>query len=170
MAPEEHILDVNFSVGVRLEINLSPRHIRSGTVLKYVQEDGEGRERAEMRPLGGAGRVSRRVPTALLHLAQPGPVAAHTAPCSLLSKRSLPPMGEGKGRAARARLRRTSADLHGTLQHTRFIICPLFPSPVAVNTLQGSTEAPWRGAPLVLAGGVGPLTNAQGQGLPPFQM
>lgn len=55
LAPEGHILDVNFSVGVTLEINLSPRHIRSGTVLKYVREDGEGRERAEMRPLCGAG-------------------------------------------------------------------------------------------------------------------
>lgn len=70
---------MNFSVGVTLKINLSPRHIRSGTVLKYIREDGDGRERTEMRPLGGAGRVIWHVPTALPHLTQPGQ-PRHTPP------------------------------------------------------------------------------------------
>lgn len=79
---------MNFSVGVALEINLSPRHIQSGTVLKYVQEDGEGKEHAEMRPLGGAGRVSRHVSTALLHPAQSS-LAQNTSPTLVLSKGML---------------------------------------------------------------------------------
>lgn len=70
---------MNFSVGVTLKINLSPGHIRSGTVLKYVWEDGDGRERTEMRPLGGAGRVIWRVPSALAHLTQAG-WPQHTPP------------------------------------------------------------------------------------------
>lgn len=72
---------MNFSVGVILKINPSPRHIRSGTVLKYVWEDGDGRELTEMRPLGGAGRVVWRVLTALPHLTS-HLAMAHMSPCS----------------------------------------------------------------------------------------
>lgn len=56
LASEEHTLDMNFSVGVTLEINLSPRHWWSGTVLKYTQEDGAGGRRQKGScSVGGSG-------------------------------------------------------------------------------------------------------------------
>lgn len=56
LASEEHILDMNFSVGVALEINLSPRHRWSGTALRYTQEDGAGGSRQKgSRSVGRSG-------------------------------------------------------------------------------------------------------------------
>ena len=64
----------------------------------------------------------------------PSPAAAHTALRSPLGKGGLPPTGEDKGRAACTRLRRTSADLHSTLQDARFVICPLSSRPPWLRT------------------------------------
>lgn len=56
LASEEHTLDMNFSVGVALEINLSPRHRWSGTALRYTQEDGAGGSRQKgSRSVGRSG-------------------------------------------------------------------------------------------------------------------
>lgn len=88
LAPEEHTLDMNFSVGVTWEINLSPRHTRSGTVLKYVQADGEGgRPWKRGHSMGQAGAAR-----------------------SLRGERRCP--WPGTGRAASAHLSHANPDLH----------------------------------------------------------
>lgn len=160
---------MNFSVGVTLEINLSPRHIQSGTVLKYVREDGEGRERAEMRPLGGAGRISGLLPQP--RFTSPGPAAAHTGLRSLLGQGSSPPRGEDDGQAARARLG-VQALLYPA--HCNTLTLSLPPPPVPCGCEHppgdrgGSTARSHR--PTGAGGRNGTSHQLAVQGLPPFQM